>query len=204
MTTIIQLPDNLRTAVQTWGPKRYDLVSASTFGSQAIESGYPVWQMSFEPPQFLDDEAGIWQSLLMRLEGMTNLLACHNLRRPVPIGTMRGEMVLNAGAAAGARTMEIIASGEINKTLRQGDYLGIGFEETQQVVIVVENATSDDSGIITVEFRHPLRNAFSAGEEVRWNKPAALFRADASSATWTYENVITTGQVLSFIEDWRA
>jgi hypothetical protein len=72
-------------------------------------------------------------------------------------------------------------------TLLQGDWLGIGSGSKQQVVMVTQDATSTGQGNITVNFEHPLRNGFSAGQAVTWDKPKALFRLRQNRPGWDYE-----------------
>jgi hypothetical protein len=116
---------------------------------------------------------------------------------------MRGTMILNANAAQGATTLQIVASGENAKTLLQGDMLGIGSLLTQQVVMVVSDATSNGSGIISVTIEPALRNAFSSGESVTWNMPMALFRRVDSNSGWNYYGSVVEGFTMDLREDWR-
>jgi hypothetical protein len=201
---IIQFPDTLRMTSQSWGVKRADMESASAFGSQVLEVGAPRWQMTITPPPYMDAEAGVLQSLLMQLKGKTNLLACHNLRRPVPLGTMRGTMTVDENALSGATTIKIDGgSGEAGKTLLAGDYLGLGTNGSTQVIFITANATADVNGVITITFEHPLRYSFAAGAAVTWNKPKALFRMSEDAPAWEYaSSLVSIGQI-AFNEDWR-
>lgn len=165
--TIITFPDTLGMMKQGWGRRRTEITSESAFGgSQSAELGHPRWKMSLTPPPYLDYEFGEFKALLLSLDGRTNLLACHDLRRPVPIGSMRGSMTAYADVGAGARTMQIIAAGEAGKTLLRGDGIGIGSGMTQQIIVLTADATSDESGLITINFASPLRNSFTAGSDL--------------------------------------
>jgi hypothetical protein len=139
----------------------------------------------------------------MQLRGKTNQLALWNIARPVPLGTMRGTMTLNASAAQGDTTLSIVASGQNAKTLLQGDFLGLGTLLTQQVVMVVADATSDGSGVISVTVEPALRNAFASGESVTWNQPKALFRRVDSKFGWQHSAAVVEGFQLDLVEDWR-
>lgn len=89
------------------------------------------------------------------------------------------------------------------KTLLQGDLLGIGSGVTQQVVILTDDALSFSEGRITVNFEHPMRNAFTAGTQVQWDRPKALFRRQNPRAGWDYESVFASGFALDLLEDPR-
>lgn len=202
--SVISLPTTLRVAGQTWGQQRNDIEQRSVFGAQAFEGSGPLWTASLVAPSLKQSDAGEWQALLMQLRGRTHQLALHCLQRPAPLGTMRGTMTLNGAHAQGATALSVVASGENAKTLLQGDFLGVGSGATQQVVMVMSDATSNGSGIIALTVEPPLRNAFVDTSAVTWNKPKALFRRANNTAQWHYQRLRMSGFSLDLIEDWRA
>lgn len=201
--SVIAFPSTLYASRLTWAQTRLDLAFNSIFGSQSVEVNPPLWEVSLESDQMYEADAGAWQSLLMQLRGQTNQLSLWNLARPAPLGTMRGTMTLNTGAAQGATTISIIAATQASKTLKAGDLLGIGTSTTQQVVMVMADATANGSGVISVTIEPPLRNAHLIAAEVTWDKPKALFRRKQSQASWDYETTLASGFTLELIEDWR-
>lgn len=92
---------------------------------------------------------------------------------------------------------------DYGKTLLQGDLLGLGSGLTQQVVMVVADAYSASGRSITVQVEPPLRNAFSSGAAVTWDKPMALFRRVNSKFGWENARARVEGFSLDLIEDWR-
>lgn len=203
--SVITFPSTLEIASMTWEQIRNDMEFRSMFGAQALEASAPLWGVTLTAAQIKEGDAGAWQALLMQLRGKTNQLALYNIVRPVPLGTMRGTMTLNSSAAQGATTLSIVASGENSKTLLQGDLLGIGTGTTTQVVMVVTDATSNGSGVISATIEPPLRNAHSGGASVTWNAPTALFRSREAPAKWQYQPGLTvSGVALNLIEDVRA
>lgn len=201
--SIITFPESLKVAKVTWAQQRNDVEFRSGFGAQAVELAGPLWSVTLEAVSGREADSGGWQALGMQLRGRTNQLALWNHARPVPRGTMRGTMALNSDAAQGATTLSIVATGEASKTLLQGDLLGIGINLTQQVVMVVADATSDASGIISATIEPPLRNAFLSGETVTWNKPKVLFRRADSRFSWNTHASVTEGFTLDLVEDFR-
>lgn len=202
--SVITLPTGIGIASQTWGQQRNDIEFRSAFGAQAMEGSGPLWVSSLTATIQTEAEAGIWQVLLMQLRGRTNQLSLHCLRRPAPLGTMRGTMTLNAEAVQGATTLAIVASGENAKTLLQGDLIGLGSGTTQQVVMVTADATSNGSGVISVTVEPPLRNTHAAAAAVTWDAPKVLFRRKSSGAQWEYQSRVVSGFALDLIEDVRA
>jgi hypothetical protein len=197
--------DNHKVSSFRWKKVHRASVFASIFGSQSMEGAGPLWEVNLSGvPQYWP-EAHQMMAFLESFDGYKNPLELWNLVQPVPLGTMRGAMVLNADAAQGATSLVISAgSGQAGTTLLKGDLLGLGNGITQQVIRVSENATADGSGVITVQIGTPLRNAFASGAAVTWNKPKALFRQKTLNEGIEYQAVIGQPWTLSLIEDWRA
>lgn len=187
-----------------WKKAHRAAVFASIFGSQSMEGAGPLWEVDLTGvPQYWA-EAHQMMAFLESFDGYKNQLELWNLVQPVPLGTMRGTMVLSADAAQGAKTLSIGAgSGQAGTTLLKGDLLGLGSGITQQVVRVAENATADGLGVISIQIGTPLRNAFASGAAVTWNKPKALFRQKTLNEGIEYQAVIGQPWSLSLIEDWR-
>lgn len=200
--SVIQFPANLYSASQSWGQQRNDMEFRSIFGAQAQEASAPLWGVTIAAS---DDPAqhGAWQALLLQLRGRANQLALWNKGREQPCGTMRGVMTM-AAAAQGATAMTITAAGQAGKTLLAGDYLGVGAGLTQQVVMVVADATANGSGVVAVATEPALRNAFAPGSGVTWYRPCALFRRKDSTSKWEYEpGGVVRGMMIDLLEDWR-
>jgi hypothetical protein len=201
---VITFVESLEKVEMTWGMKRLDAESRSVFGVQAIEAGYPLWEVTLSSPMAPEVMSGGWKALLMQLRGRLNQIAMWDMARPIPIGTMRGTMVLGVAAVQGDVSMTIATdASQASKTLVQGDMLGIGIGLTQQVVMVVADATADVSGNIVVTFEPPLRNSFSLSSAVTWDKPKALFRRNDSQTSWKYTGHMAEGFNLNLTEDWR-
>lgn len=200
--SIIQFPANLLVAKQSWMQQRNDVEFRSMFGAQAIEASGPLWATTITAPTDLTSLMGPWQALILQLRGRVNQLALWNMARPAPLGTMRGTMTMSA-AAQGATSLTIQSAAFPNSTLLAGDFLGVGSGLTQQVVMVLADATADGSGNITVQVEPPLRNAVSAGSAVTWDKPCALFRRKTSATQWDYEPITVSGVMLDLLEDVR-
>jgi hypothetical protein len=192
----------------SWGQLRRDVLFNSVFGSQAIGVSAPVWQATIGQSLFKDSSvnAGAWQSLALRLSGKVNQLELWNVMRPAPLGTLRGTLTLNGAHAQGATTLAVSGgAGQAAKTVRAGDYFGLGSGITQQVVMATADALANGSGDVTIDISAtPLRGAFSTGSAVTWDKPKALFRQTASKTAWKYgQGAVVSGIALDLIEDWR-
>jgi hypothetical protein len=190
--SVITFPSYLYAAQVDWGQLRNDMESRSLFGAQAVEVSVPLWTAKLTAPLTSEDTndatSGAWKTLLLSLRGRVNQLALWDIGRPVPHGTMRGTMTLNAAAAQGDVALSIVATGENSKSLLAGDMIGLGSGVTQQVVMVMADATSDGSGIIAVT----------------WNQPKVLFRRADSIVGWSYKDAFQLeGFTINLLEDWR-
>jgi hypothetical protein len=195
---------NLKVSSFRWNKYNQMAVFRSSFGSQAITTGAPLWEVDLMGVPEYWNEANQIATFLESLEGHTHQLELWNLTQPVPRGTMRGAMVLASAAAQGATTLQISGGvSEANKTLLTGDLIGLGSGLTQQVVRVMSDATADGTGLITVSIGTPLRNAFVSGAAVTWDKPKALFRQKSLNEGIEYVAVVGQPWALSLVEDWR-
>jgi hypothetical protein len=201
--SVIQWP-NFDAATFRWQKVNQAIVSRGAFGgSQSTEGASPLWEVELTGvPQYYS-AAHRTVAFLESLNGFANQVALWNLAQPVPLGTMRGAMALNAASGSGAIILQITASDQLLKTLLAGDLIGIGSGLSQQVVRVMADAFSNASGIIIVTIGTPLRYAFPSGTEVRWNQPKALFRQKELNTGIEYQSVIGQPWTLSLIEDFR-
>jgi len=200
--SVIALDSTLDVSKMSWSQFRNDLEFRSSFGAQAVEIAPPLWTVSVQAPSMMESESGAWKSFLLQTRGKTTQVSIYDKNRPVPLGTYRGTITLQADVAQGAVSMTL-TGGSAGQTLLAGDWIGLGSTTTQQLIMVTADATADVSGNITITFEAPLRNAFTAGEAVTWDKPTALFRRKDSSAGWDYADSITSGFSMQFIEDYR-
>lgn len=202
--TVITFPTELYVRSFSLSIKHNEVTYRSPFGVQSIKTSAPQWKVGVELDRINENLAGQYKSLVMKLRGTQNQLELWNIPRPVPIGTMRGTMVLSGAHAAGDTTLVIDAGvGEAGETLKAGDMLGFGTTVETHLVMVVDDATANGSGVITVNIEPPLRNGFADATPVVWNYPKTLFRLEGNEVTWSSNSVFTEGFALDLIEDVR-
>jgi hypothetical protein len=104
--SIITLPAGLKMpAGCTIGQRRYDIAERSeATGASAVRLlGPPRWTMALRSVDALTlAEAGLWEALLLKLQGSANHLAMYDPVRQAPQGTLRGAPTLQATVSAGA------------------------------------------------------------------------------------------------------
>jgi hypothetical protein len=142
--SVIQWPDFVVSSFR-WRSVEQQVVHRGPFGSQALASGLPVWEVELVGSPEYWKEAQDIEAFLESLKGYENQVALHNLTRPVPLGTMRGSMVLNAAAAQGATTLQI-KSGDLG-----GELVANGTFDTDTSGWTASNATlAVDAGRLKV------------------------------------------------------
>jgi hypothetical protein len=171
--------------------------------------GLPQWRWHIRAPKRMTAaQAAIWKTMLLGLDGLTNHLAAWNLVELAPRGTMRGTMALSAQANAGATSCTIgtggPGGGQATKTLLAGDWLQIGSALTGQLVMVTADATADANGVISVNFKHPLRYTQASSTSVTWDKALGHYKLMTPDPGWAYDNETLTqgGFDLDFLEQW--
>lgn len=194
----------------SWGQRTYNTSSRSdvTGAQQDRPGGPPRWLLTLQPPEGFEERHGVlWEDFNLQLRGSVNHLAAWDPKRPAPRGTMRGTLTLNATAAVGATSLSITGGvGQANTTLLAGSPLQLGTGlGTSQLVRTVGNAQANGSGVITVTVEPPLRQQFSSGASVTWDKALAYFKRVGADARWTYHTgVVVKHAAIDFLEQWTA
>lgn len=173
-------------------------VSAAPFGGseQAVDLLNDRWLFSLElPPNNYANSAAL-EAFVAALRGQTNTANLYHLARPVPRGTMRGTLTLNAAAAQGASSIVVTGGvGQASTTLLAGDLLGVGGLLLQ----VAADATANASGVITLSLVNRLRTALSSAAAVTWNQPTVPMRLLQYSGV-QYQAGYAAGLSLDFAE----
>lgn len=204
--SIITFDESLGVAKFTFGYQRRDLSYSSPFGSQSVGVNGPLWVGTLAQANVRESNSGPWKVLAIKLAGKVDQLALWDMMRPEPLGTLRGTLTFKGAHAANATSLVLSGgAGQAGATVLAGDYFGMGSSTTQQVVMAMADAVADGSGDITIDIsKTPLRNAFSNGDSVTWNKPKALFRHMGTRAVWEYgQGKVVSGLALDLVEDWR-
>jgi hypothetical protein len=164
--------------------RNLSFVSQVSGGEESRSLAPAKWLVNITMPVKKDNREFV--AFTMKLRGGVNYFSVYDFTRPVPKGTMRGTMTLDASASLGASSLSITAGvGQANTTLKAGDWLKAG----SQLFMVVDNATANGSGVITVNIEPPVRTALSGGAAVTWDKPTTVYRMKSSEAGFDVLNV---------------
>jgi hypothetical protein len=144
-------------------------VNAAPFGGseQAIDLLNDRWMLSCElPPNSFSTSAQL-EAFIGSMRGQTNTVNLWHFARPTVRGTIAGAKTLSAGAAQGASSISITATG----TLLAGDMIGVG-----GLLLMVASDCTSSAGIITTPITNRLRVTLSSGAAVTTTQPTTTFR----------------------------
>lgn len=202
--SIITFPDTIDVTRMRWEQQRMDLTHASPQSgtTQAVTYGLPRWVVSLEIDRHRDEDIGAIKALLMKLRGQINQLALWDIGRPSPIGTLSGSLTLSSNENPGSTSIAI-SGGTNGQTLKAGDWIGLGSDQYQELLMVTDDATVS-GGAITVNVEPPVRHQHLSGATVTITKPKALFRLANARQGWDYSGVYVENFTIDLIEDWQA
>lgn len=170
------------------------------------------WQMGFVLVPGVDNVQGAAQEAFWdRLGGPANQITIWNLKRPVPLGTLRDGIaasVVNGALAAvsvvnGALAPVTVIEGTptnmasiaqlanatslqtvAGRTLRAGDHIGLS---NGQNVRIMADTTASGAGVMVIEFQPRARTAMLAYGAITWNKPTlnVMLKADGVPTVWS-------------------
>lgn len=199
--TALVLPDWFVPSTFEFGLARQTVQFRSPISGrfQAVDLLSDYWTVAVTLPPSAYSDAGKLEAFLNQLVGGGQSVLFYHLRRPVPVGTLRGSPVLASYAAQFANKISL--SGAFNSsggaaTLNAGDMLGLN----GQLLQVKDDATGASDGTMTVNLVNRLRSSVSSGAAVTWNKPTAEFVSTETASKFVHnvESLAETG--FSFVE----
>lgn len=166
-----------------FGAARFDLTQAHnnrTFTSVLSQSTQTLslpgarwgWVVTF-PEQSNAFRQAI-EAWLTRLSGMEHRAVMFDVARPSPLGSIALSGVTAASAAQFASSITLNNCGA-GATLKSGDWFSVATAAGTQLLMTSADALADGTGAMTVEFRHSLRAAVTAGAAVVTQQPTALY-----------------------------
>lgn len=178
---IFDFPVDLMPSTFEWGSDKAAVQHTSPF-TRAVESvefpgerwrvglGMPTWRAS-------NPKAALAEAFFGRLAGGSERVRLWHLRRPQPLGTLRGAPTLAAPAVRGDLQLLIATTG----SLRAGDLVGCGGQLFQCFADCAAVA-----GVLTVPLVQRVRAGLGNGAAVTWDRPTALFVMPATASAAGY------------------
>jgi hypothetical protein len=186
-------------AIAGLGPQDFSLTAINVIGendspfslSQEIQL-WPgqLWEIEANFPPMLTSEGEQWVSFLLALYGKYGTFLMGDYNRPTPQGPMSGSPVVSGSNAAGAYELFVRgAAASVTNWAVAGDYVQITAPGSpQRLYKILQNASSDGSGDVTLNIFPSLREALSDGNPIIIENCAGTFRLQQNSYTWKIDH----------------
>ena len=146
---------------------------------QVISTPGSKWGWVFDLTPHRKEDRPFVEAFLTRLAGREHRVTVHDMRRPVPQGTINTSGVTCGTHAAFAQVITLNGCGNA-RTLFAGDWLGLANGQLVMVVPDLSNNfsyTATSGGVITPVYITPmLRSPLTSGQAVTLNKPTATYQ----------------------------
>ncbi len=180
----------------SWRLVRSNGISESPFtGKQQVyEYDYALWEAEISLPPMLRSQAAAWCAFFMKLHGQRGTFLLGDPDAESAQGTITGSNTLSANASVGDFTLTI-SSGQnsITGIFKAGDYVQLGTAATSKLYMVVDDADSNSSGIVSVQIEPKVKTAVSSGGSVVVANPRALMRMSGDELGWSTDQVSKYG-----------
>lgn len=164
-------------AKMEWGQLHNNRATVSSLSGYTQTSSIPNprWMITLTYPPQKSSVREILEGFLTRLSGMEHRVQLWDFgtgnRNGAPRGTINQTGVQISTSASQFATTIVLKNCGGGKTLAPSDKLGVN----GQLLVAVDTFTANGSGVMTVEVRHPLRQAAATNDAVTLVKPTALF-----------------------------
>ena len=145
-----------------------ETVSPFTLSEQEQLWPGEMWYAEIDLPPMLVAQAEQWTSALAMLYGKFGTFLMGDWNRLTPQGAMSGSPVVNGANASGSNELNVRgASASVANWAVAGDYIQITASGgLQRLYKVLQNASTDSSGHVTLPIRPQLREALSDGTAI--------------------------------------
>ena len=212
--------------------QRVDYMAPEAGGRiNGVQAGFPLWQASYSVDSVIEvDQSDAVRAFVTQLRGATRRFLARDISRPYPKAHCEGfDGMTRAGGGAFDGTADawsevITTDGDSEITLEnlpadftlgQGDYIGFTWTATEASVAgltwhacvrVVEGATTDAEGSVTVTCEPPIPSAVPSDAVAYLNEPACVMALIAERSSLQPQGLLLTieGGQIAGIQDIRA
>lgn len=139
------------------------------------------WTASYTLPKMTRDQAALWQSFFLQLEGGVNTFYGFDPDARIPRGVATGTPLVKGGSQTGSSLTIDGCTANITGWLKQGDYLSVNGE----LKMMTADANTNGSGEATLTFKSALRNSPADNAPLTVISPTvAMILVDDMQAMW--------------------
>ena len=186
-----------------WTLKRATAMSESPFTGQqqVFDYGYALWTATLTLPPMMREQAAEWEAFMMKLHGRKGTFLLGDPDAKTIRGGATTSATLNADMAVGDYTVQINTNNaNMTNIFRAGDYIQFGSAGTAKLHMIVDNATSNSSGVVSVNVEPQIKVAGSSGDAIDYTAAQGIFRMDTADLGWDTNEVSRYGITFSCTE----
>jgi len=178
-------------------------VSESPFtGTQQVhEHDKALWIATVSLPPMKRATAAKWLAFFMKLHGRKGTFLLGDADCKTAQGAITGSVTLNTAIAIGDYDIELSTSlNSTSNVFKAGDYIQIDTGSASKLHMIVEDASTNGSGVATVTIEPPIKTAASSGTTVTYSDAKGLFRMDTNELGWDADYLSKFGITFSCTE----
>lgn len=186
-----------------WTLKRATAMSESPFTGQqqVFDYGYALWTATLTLPPMMREQAANWEAFMMKLHGRKGTFLLGDPDAKTIQGGANTSATLNGAISVGDFTISINTNNaNMTNLFKAGDYIQIGTAGAAKLYMIVDNATSNSSGIASVNIEPAIKVAASDAAAVDYTAAQGVFRMDSADLGWDTNEVSRYGITFSCTE----
>ena len=186
-----------------WSLKRATAMSESPFTGQqqVFDYGYALWTATLTLPPMMREQAANWEAFMMKLHGRKGTFLLGDPDAKTIQGGANTSATLNGAISVGDFTISINTNNaNMTNVFKAGDYIQIGTAGAAKLYMIVDNATSNSSGIASVNIEPAIKVAASDAAAVDYTAAQGVFRMDSADLGWDTNEVSRYGITFSCTE----
>ena len=190
------------------GPRRVTIEALSavgisespfTFEQQAYVHQGERWGLEFELGSMNRDEGEEWAAFITSLNGREGTFLMGDPLGAAPRGTWAGAPKVLGAHAAGVKSIAMDGF-SVGATVKAGDWFQRGSGASTHLYKVMQDATADGSGLLTLELWPRLRVALVDNDTFTTSSAKGIWRLTDNSRRWTLDDVRIGGIVVGAAE----
>ncbi len=159
--------------------------SAWTASQQVQLNQGQMWTISVDYPPMSENDARDWLATLLAMRGQYGTVLFGNPKMKSPRGNWGSAPTVDGAGQSGQQ----LAVGGLpaNAIIRAGDFFQLGDDASAKLHTVVQDATANGSGAVTLDVWPRLRTIPGNGDAITVSSPRGLFRLASPSFSLQFE-----------------
>lgn len=152
--------------------------------------GGNLWVATVEFVSMSKAESRAVKAWLLALNGRAGSFLMGDPDAAQPLGVATGTPVVSGAGQTGAALVTTGWTPSITGILKAGDYIQLGSGSASRLHQVLQNASSDGSGVATLDIWPPLRSSPANGAPVVISAPKGVFALAQNLNPWNSEDFV--------------